>query len=832
MNLNKTGLLEKLINEGLFTKNIIYNDDATIKQIVYITYDRLCDHLIANYIIERFLLLKSRFLQKIFNKNNKIIRIIIKLYLISCFKIINKLKKTFKNPNDAYYNKGLLEALSIQLPEKINFELFEVLLKAKKYKAVIEAFIESISWRKKETFSNKLLEYINHFVFKYHETFNLFMETLITLSGQENHYFNSDRLHFYLMKLTLADRDAQWSIFLHYRYEESNPVKRIIDWACNEDNMYYSDEAIRLTSKMITWFLTSTNRKLRDISTKALIVLLENKINILIKILEDFKHVNDPYVYERLYAVAYGCVLKTKSTDNLKELSEYIYNSIFNVELVYPHFLLRDYSRGIIEYTLYLGIDLQVDINKIKPPYKSIFPDIPSDDEINKYEYDYKAKDFKDFYWSQNAILSSMEVEYSRDGKCAGYGDFGRYIFQSNFRDWEELNPVDLKNITIKRIFELGYDVNKHGEFDRRMGHGRGRETPVAYERIGKKYQWIAMCELLAQVSDKYKMKAPWSWGKDKEYIQCLGPWEPYVRNIDPSLLLKKKCNVEESLNSLIWSNRETYKNWKPSHEKWIKIKTDIINPSNFMLFKDNQNQDWLALSRHIEFSEPEKIGLDQWSYPHKKIWYLINSYICNQTEYNVFFNWAVKQNFMGKWMPEAPDRYEIFYREYYWSPAYDFFQNKSYFNGNDWHDIYDNKTKNFIAKTHIPITNYLWESEYDCSKEEGIRIVKPSKYIFELMNLHHGKNDGEFINKNNEIICFDSYIYNKTQYGFFIHKKYFFDFLKKNKLNIIWTVIGEKQIVGGEASYNRQQFKWLEFSGAYKYLKNKIDGNLNFRYK
>ncbi|MDO9465513.1 MAG: hypothetical protein Q7J67_09495 [bacterium] len=103
--------------------------------------------------------------------------------------------------------------------------------------------------------------------------------------------------------------------------------------------------------------------------------------------------------------------------DSLPALSEYIFKTIFNIDSeIYPHILLRDYARGVIEYTAYLGYDLNFDISKVRPPYKSSLPaQFPSNEEIDsKYKIDYKDKNFKDYYWSQNSILSSMTTEYGR----------------------------------------------------------------------------------------------------------------------------------------------------------------------------------------------------------------------------------------------------------------------------------------------------------------------------------------------------------------------------------------------------------------------------------
>lgn len=127
-----------------------------------------------------------------------------------------------------------------------------------------------------------------------------------------------------------------------------------------------------------------------------------------------FEGVNDPYVYERLFAVAYGCVLRTDQKEKLAELSEYIYKTIFNdFKGAIPHILLRDYARGAIEYAHYLGVELSFELSKVRPPYQSVWPEeIPSHEEL-KEKYD---NDKYRHLWSS----------------VMGFGDFSRYTIGTN----------------------------------------------------------------------------------------------------------------------------------------------------------------------------------------------------------------------------------------------------------------------------------------------------------------------------------------------------------------------------------------------------------------
>ncbi len=56
------------------------------------------------------------------------------------------------------------------------------------------------------------------------------------------------------------------------------------------------------------------------------------------------------------------------------------------MEIPSPHILLREYSRGVIEVALRNRCTLNIDIARIRPPYKSQWPkNIPTKEELEKY---------------------------------------------------------------------------------------------------------------------------------------------------------------------------------------------------------------------------------------------------------------------------------------------------------------------------------------------------------------------------------------------------------------------------------------------------------------
>ncbi|MDT3738626.1 MAG: AVAST type 2 anti-phage system protein Avs2 [Candidatus Kapabacteria bacterium] len=879
------GFIDELIVEGVLSKNNFRTKNHDNEEGIYLAYERFEDHLISIYLLEQFQNLDIE------------------------FKEDGHLYDYIKDEPTINRNSGLIEALSIQIPEKYSKELWEYIPIFHDNFTIVESFVKSLLWRKTETINKDCITYINDNVLAHSSTSNLFWETILNITSIPGHFFNAYFLHKHLMSFTLADRDAMWTQLLKYKFDDYSAVKRLIDWAWElSDKAHISDESVKLASITLAWFHTSTNRKLRDSSTKALINLLQDRINVLIELLITFENVNDPYVFERLFAVAYGCALRTKQTDLLVPLSEYIYKSIFKEkDEVYPHILLRDYARGVIEYSFNLNLNLSFDISGIRPPYKSNFPvNIPLIEELNMK---YDNENYREL-WSS----------------IMGFGDFARYVIGTNnsYTDWtgyklnetpierevfldkfkdilsevqlvlfdrmnthilqlidelgieneeisflktigrksdEEieqirnefkhtLNPENLcfyekeiepfldnnlrikdpkKNFDLKivqrfilsRVIELGWKPELHHQYDKEIGTGRTRTT-LPNERIGKKYQWIAYYEILARLTDNYFINER---SKDGNYNIFQGPWEPYIRDIDPTIFIKRTGNngIEESLN-FWWYDKNIF-NWNCSSEDWIHNSTDIPNLENIIQVTDKNNEDWIILEGFPIWEEPKKIGFEKWSIPQKEIWCQFRSYLVKEDDFNKFQKWISDKEFMGRWMPESRTMYEMFFREYFWSPAYKFF-NSEYYQGIEWHEIIDEETEEYISSVIVTAENYLWEEEYDYSKEDSISFLIPSSTIFKGLGLKFSEKEGEFLDSSNKVICFATNVYFNSKPFLLIKKAPFIKYLQKNGLKIIWTVIGEKLIIGG-MSINPDDSQRMEISGNYYLEQEKLNGEI-----
>lgn len=786
----ESGILEDLVSEGLLSKNLFFKDGEYIEGI-YFSYERFHDHLTVKYLFDNFL-----------DKDNP--------------------KDSFENNEEffRYYNlwkyQGVIEAMSIQLPEITDNEFYSVIPhKLADDNIVKKAFFHSLLWRKANSISDSTMQYVK---------LNLsdkwfreeFFDIVISIGSIPEHPFNAIFIHNYLSSFSMSDRDGWFILFLEENYNayEMKSVKRLIDWSLSSnDKSFISDKSILLSSITLSWFLSSSNRKIRDTATKALVKLLINRTEVIIELLQYFQEVNDPYIYERLYAVAFGSLVNSSkiSNDEIKSLALYVYETIFEEEYVYPNILLRDFAKLIIDYTISLNIELDIDIAKTVPPYKSHFPninDLPTNTDIDKL---YNKND----YGCQSRIVSSMYTEYGRGG-MGGYGDFGRYVFGYAVDDFVNKKDEQLvSNYAIKKIFtEYGYNKDKfeqaESELSKNSSYSRHENKT---ERIGKKYQWMAMYDVLARLSDNFPLKDDRYFGesKTKDY---LGAFQLYVRSIDPTILIKNTKKDRYSNNNFWW-NPKVNINWEEDNELWVSKFDDFPDIKKFIELKDENQIEWLALNSYPEWLEPLDKGIDRWDVVHKNIWAILRSYLIPKRDLENFKSWAKEQNFWGDWMPYAKENTSMYFKEYYWSKAYEHFQDYYYGCKTDWDEIDEN---GYEGKVALTTENYFWEKGNDYSKDDTINILRPSKVLFDGLGMKYTADVDIYNDEDNEkTICFEPSVKNETFQCLLVDKKSLIQFLEENNLTIVWINIAEKRPNTG---HNHDFLGTMEIS-QYYYLEN-----------
>lgn len=891
-------LINDLIEENVFIKRIEYDYEVKEnKDVVYFAYERFGDFFIAEELLDKYQSVKQ--IKKAFQKDNEIGKLIDFNY---------------------WQHHGLLEAFAVLLPEKYNIEIFEVfdwvftdetdkdVYQNENKENVNKFFFDSLNWRKIESIDNvKITDWLNSKNFRNDE--DVMFLKLIELAPIIGHPFNSDRLFRVLKRFKMPKRDSFWQKHMLWfnaydDYDVAYPICRLIDWSWStgiSSNIDY--ETARLTGQTLTWLLASTNRKLRDQTTKALVNLLEQQPEALLAILKAFKNIDDLYILERLYAVVYGCVLRTEKNENIIKISKTVYNYVFKKGNPPAHLLLRDYARNTIEYAIYKNPSLKFNLDLVRPPYKSKMPNYyPSEEEIKKFEIKTKGFDQKNI--RMNNMISHSVIHW----------DFGRYVVDSNLGHFHSVpftfdeeynsflitlsrkqrgslrnlnsilkvrskytnynlqyysvekktlienylieindllertleflkkefsdveiefiekkiipvlekkykkgdkynNSIDEKPIRrwiVNRVFELGYDYKIHGSYDISAENYNDRSENKV-ERIGKKYQWIALFEILASITDNYKVYDDWS-GKQTFYK---GPWQLYCRDIDPAftrrIIQSSDDEIEQEVDFVIQkrNDKPRYNNWNQNDADWVENLIDLPSIENIIKTTDDNSTTWLLLKRSIKWKQPKPVGEEKYFGRRKELSFFLQAFLVNKKDKSRAIRLLTNKNLYDIGLPESSNPLQLINREKFWSPAYVDLERET-----KWFNIDNLNLKVIKAST------YAVGEMGDDNSDAHSYYDMPCKTIFEGMCLNYAPLDGEFKNDKGEIIVKDIDYKNLI-----INKNKLVSFLENNNLEIFWTLRGEK------LSYQSNDWDnnfWKYIFGIYYLQNNEIKGNIN----
>ena len=907
----ENSLFRHMLTEGILAERRFPTEEPNIWQEgIQFAYERFTDHLIAGYLLDKHLDIE---------------------HPSDSFSPGKPLGELLKDQHSCLMNSGLIEAFSVQLPERIHKELAELIPQGKDFHTVRRAFVESVIWRRVDCFFDSTIHYANKHVLQHNDTYSLFYNALLTVASYPDHPYNADFLHKNLMKYELARRDAWWSIFLCRQYGNHSAVDRLVEWAWSEeDKSHIDDESIRLCCTALSWFLTTSHRYVRDKSTKALVTLLTPRIHVLRQILAAFITVNDPYVLERLFAVAYGCALRSTDNSALAELAQDVYDLIFKDGAPPPHILLRDYARGVIEYALLQGIELKLEIEKVRPPYNSGWTfDIPTETDLRKCGANKALDDDEDrareylfysvmgqgdfaryiigtnsgnFSWSSrrlgeagqpsrkeryDAFVASLEGEQEdifweytvlrhyryldeelknelfpeelsyhqvQDEAEEAESELREHLDKEQILLFEELvNPYlkfhpmygddyrfqqfDLQiaqRWILHRVFELGWLAELFGRFDRSV-QGISLRRPESPERIGKKYQWIAYHEFLARIADNFELHDRIDAKQPQSYN---GPWQTFVRDIDPSFSLYQTQRKFLRPYPQSWWAPISYDAWddEPDDITWLESSEDLPELESFITVTQPEDaSQWFVLDADYWWEQPTPPEKDQYAVPRRNIRYTLTSYIVKKSQAEQFFTWAEAQNIawaeaqdvLNTGMPEVPDILHIFFGEFFEMPAFSDLDPYP-------HDGWVNETdhgETLPVEIVLPVNRYLpefGERDPSVSPEDDINISIPSKWLAQQMGLTWDGIEGHFFDRDGKLVAFDPSVRTPGIGAFLIHQETFLQFLNDNDYDIVWMVRGEKRILSMDLKNRKGR---QELSGVYRVLDGKIQGTMNTKF-
>ncbi|PZM84741.1 MAG: hypothetical protein DKT66_08950 [Candidatus Melainabacteria bacterium] len=770
----ENSLFRHLISEGVLTETVRYGKDNKATDHIRFAYERFSDHLIAEHLLHGVSSLTN--LKKQFKPTGPLGKLLV----------------------TSHANRGLLEALSIQIPEKFGQELYSLIsASAQEEFWLAQILLSGLIWREPTTIKKDCISFLikwanNHSMFA-----NSLLDTLVALSPIPSHPLNADFLDRILRKQTMPVRDVLWTVFVseYATYGRETAVGRMIDWMNEHESTTLSDDSARLYAVILTWMLSSPNRVLRDRATKALVRLLGSRTPLLTKILKHFADVDDLYVVERIFGVAYGCVLRAANLKDFKAVAEFVYDKEFRDGAPRKNILLRDHCRGIIEICALEKVIPSAWNQKATAPYnQTTLPKFPTQKAIDKLKtgkFDNTRTTLSNLYY-----MIMEDGDFARDVLRANLS--GRWLTRASRRArakqkgshrWNRIGQIDWRGPhrwILKRVVDLGWTEQRFGAFDHAQHY---RSSLSRYDRrfegFDKKYTWLALYELLASLQDSADFNEDDSEDRETGYF---GPWQlSYIRNIDPSRL--------EPLGAPpiyvgTFPQQPDFTNWtKPACDAdWIKQTNDLPNPLKMI-----ESSDWLVLAGTFGWEEPSEPGEEKYDNPRRSFWFDAQSCLVRSSDAEAVYTWLTKQDPFAETLPKSPDSHDVFLGDFFRGLAFQY-QNQPYYHRAGWTRSYSDRIPAQIIGTE---DGYMNESGvFDNSFEETVNLRLPCEFLVKELRLRWNGEAG-WVDSKQKLIAVDPAYWNLRKCQLLFSKPSLLAFLKSKGLELIWVIRGRKNILG-----------------------------------
>ena len=705
---------------------------------------------------------------------------------------------------------GWIEALAVQMPERFGVELLDVVqlpLDSPQRYLWDEAFVRSIAARRPSAVTERSGNLLNEVQDRSPDLFDLVLETVLSVAPTPDHPLNAEFLHKWLMSMPMPERDVAWSVPTYLAFDEGGTLDRLIRWAAQGPYPNCRNEVVELAAVPIVWTFTSPNRRMRDYATKALSSLLSGHLFVLPSLINRFEGVDDPYVIERLAVVTHGAVLcggceeKKQAVAIAKELKR-----VALAETQVPNVLTRDAVRGTYEWCTRHGLINQSKYQEVLPPYGSAPPGKPRTKEELKEKYGGEEVDGHDIRFPYGNLFSSI----------FNMGDFGKYVIQSKLESfsrfplckpqienprrhaWTEWPEELAQRWVFERVLSYGWTPERFAEFDQRQVRyqtGRSGHKP---ERIGKKYQWIALRELIARIADNFHMTS----GLDHQQVTYLGPWQFYGRDIDPTLPPPRRIrNDDDGFELISTFSFDSEKWWRPQGpcfrwdhpvaiEGWAMGIEDIPELDSIIKRKDGSETHWVPLCLYCnwygEISEPQ----ERRSPLRGNFWCSIRSWLVQPADRDALVEYLEGHSHMGRQMPEGSEYIDTAYLgELPWGPAVD----KS---PEIWCPIEVPEDSHLLnTKVYPAWAEYLWEGNVlDCSINDSVQTYVPAPILYEEGKLAWVPGSREWKESSGLLVA--RYLEEGDHLALFVREDWLERTLRETGHSIIFVLLGEKQLL------------------------------------
>lgn len=715
-------LLDALIAQGLVEEDVVPDGSTYGADIIAITFERIGHHLIVSDALAGATDAEG-----------------IREQLASRLGLLLGL--------DTAIDIGLLEATSVVIAERFGMELTDFEAEIGSANAVSKAVIAGIGWRSTASITAATGDLIVSALSR-RATFMVSMSMLFRLAARPGHPLNAAFLHGYLNGLSMGTRDEFLVGWLHVTHDTNGAVDRLIRWGREKSLDQVGEETTRLWVTALLWTTSATDRRVRDWATVAAARLLSRFPAQATSVLERFGPVNDEWVVERALEIAYSSLLLSGSDADWAAAAEVVWDQFFSVPAdLTPNAAVRDAARSILEGASDRAVlSPAVTAAQFRPPYDSPWPPIwPTEAEIESYD----------------------SVEYPKLVHSTTADDFYRYQLEHHFNRRDGIDAPAAARWVVTEVIRLGYDPGRHRDFDSyvlgKFGPGRGK--PAWIERIGKKYQWIALNRLIGIVTD-HAPESPRSWDPPPAAIP--GPAATGLRQIDPTVV--EFDPVTDRPRAWV----PNYK-WAPTtgstDAEWVAVDADL--PTIAVAEAERNGVPFVVLAGNYSWDNATED-----SKRTRGIWINLNSHLVNTADLPTAVAELENRDLTGHETSRLPSSYDGYVGEFPFG----------HHHGSTIH-VVEFETRECLS---VPIRPAVWEilgeHEYAPGDYETISLDAPSPAFFGLApgDLHWNGRNG-WIDSNGRLIASVRHTVNAGQNELLMDQDWLEQWLSAQQKSIVW---------------------------------------------
>jgi hypothetical protein len=388
-----------------------------------------------------------------------------------------------------------------------------------------------------------------------------------------------------------------------------------------------------------------------------------------------------------------------------------------------------------------------------------------------------------------------------------------------------------IQALVFQKVMDLGYTAALDEQFEpyHTPGHYPGRSSRKG-ERIGKKYQWIALHHVLGLVADNFhfrlhpQSRLPWKYN---------GPWQIIgLRDIDASCTVAKTPRDDLASSPTWWSpytNTDGRGGSDSDNVDWMQNDGVLPEVDLLLTVHDPSGGSWIVAAGFAErtaaappFSAPDEAI-------RRQCWWKVRTYLVRSSDVEQVLQSLQSGAWAEHQLPGIP-KLHCMLREFPDLPAFADEQGR-YFERPGWSQPTPTPTQLHQAPMLVLGEEYFDDSESDCSLEGVLSLYLPCQHLVEKLGLHHASPDSHFVLPCGDVFAFDPSVTDAGPSHLLLRRQVLMEFAEKEGCQIIAVVYGEKTTTGHGGDAEKYEGR-TRFSGALRLTEAGWQGKLASRFE